>query len=280
MKVLIFGKGYVARQFKDYLGDAAVISDLRIEDYSSLVEELKAQKPDVVLNCAGKTGRPNVDWCETHKSETLFGNVTVPLLLARACEELELYFVHVGSGCVYTGDKDGSGFTEEDTPNFDGSFYSRTKAWSEEILKEFDVLQLRLRMPLDGRPGPRNFVTKITKYPKVISVTNSISVMEDFIPASVELMKRRATGIYNMTNPGGIDHEAILNLYQEIVDPSYEYELMSLEELEAVTCAGRSNCVLNTDKLAAEGVIMRPVEEAVRSALQSYKQHLESDEHA
>ena len=54
-----------------------------------MVEEVT---PDVVINCAGKTGRPNVDWCEDHKEETVRANVTGPLILLDECrKQLEKY---------------------------------------------------------------------------------------------------------------------------------------------------------------------------------------------
>lgn len=275
MKILIFGKGYIAGKFKAHFGEEAQISDLRIEDLSSVKAELEVQKPDVTVNCAGKTGRPNVDWCEDHKMETLFGNVTAPLILARACEDLGIYMVHVGSGCVYEGYKDGIGFCEEDPPNFAGSYYSRTKAWSEAMLKDFNILQLRLRMPFDSIPSERNFITKITKYSKVISVPNSISVLEDFMKAAHALIERRTTGVYNVTNPGTIDHKTILDMYIELVDPAYKYELFSVEEMEKITKAKRSNCGLSVSKLEEEGIHLRPVEVAVRESLVEYKKNLE-----
>lgn len=274
MKVLIFGKGYVAHHFLNHYGEKATISNVRIEDYSAIKAELEAQRPDVVINCAGKTGRPNVDWCEDHKMETLTSNVTAPLILAQACFDLGMYMVHVGSGCVYEGYNDGEGFTEDDEPNFDGSFYSRTKAWSEAALKELPVLQLRLRMPLDGMPGPRNFVTKITKYDKVINIPNSISVMEDFLMAADALIAKGATGIFNMTNPGTIDHATILDIYKELVDPTFNYEVFSVEEMNKITKAKRSNCGLSSKKLASEGIHMRPAEEAVRAALTEYAENV------
>jgi dTDP-4-dehydrorhamnose reductase len=275
MKMLIFGKGYIANKFKDHFGEEAEISNLRVEDMSSLRAELERARPQVVVNCAGKTGKPNVDWCEDHKMETLFSNVVVPVLLARACEELGLYMVHIGSGCVYEGYKGGQGYSEEDDPNFDGSYYSRTKAWSEQMLKDFPVLQLRLRMPFDSIPGERNFVTKITRYPKVISVPNSISVLEDFMKAADALIHQKATGVYNVTNPGTIDHKTILDMYIELVDPNYRYELFSLEEMEKITKARRSNCGLSAQKLEDAGIHLRPVEQAVRESLVEYKKNLE-----
>ncbi|QQR55292.1 sugar nucleotide-binding protein [Candidatus Peregrinibacteria bacterium] len=275
MKILIFGQGYIAQHFLEAFAPEAVISKVRIEDYSSVKAELEAQKPEVVVNCAGKTGRPNVDWCEDHKMETLFSNAVAPVILARACEALGLYMVHIGSGCVYEGYKNGEGYSEEDTPNFEGSYYSRTKAWSERMLKDFEVLQLRLRMPFDSVPGERNFITKILKYPKVISVPNSISVLEDFMKAAKVLIQKRATGIYNVTNPGVITHKEILDLYIELVDPEYRYELFTVEEMEKLTRARRSNCGLSVKKLESEGIHLRPIAQAIRESLILYRQYLE-----
>lgn len=274
--MLIFGQGYIAHKFKDFFGADAEISTVRIEDFSTVKAELQAKKPDVVVNCAGKTGRPNVDWCEDHKMETAFSNVVAPMILARACEELGMYMVHIGSGCVYEGYNDGKGWSEEDAPNFAGSYYSRTKAWSETMLKDFPILQLRLRMPFDSIPSERNFITKIVKYNKVISVPNSISVLEDFLIAAKTLIEKKATGVFNVTNPGVITHQEILDIYKELVDPTYNYTLFSIEEMEKITKAKRSNCGLSVAKLEANGIHLRPVAEAVRASLVEYRKHLEN----
>ena len=272
MKIIITGaRGYLGQHFQKFLsdqGETVIPSHTDIGNLEQVRTELKENQPDIVLNCAGKTGRPNVDWCETHQAETLYANVTGPLILLQACIESNIRLVHLGSGCVYDGDNHGNGFSEMDAPNFDGSFYSRTKAWSERMLFEFPVLQLRLRMPIDANAGERNFISKILKYEKVINVPNSMTVIEDFLPAAYELMKRNKIGIYNMTNPGQIDHKTILNLYKEVVNPDYTYTLMSVEEMyEKYACAGRSNCLLNTDKLASEGIRMRPIKDAIRDCL-------------
>jgi len=184
-----------------------------------------------------------------------------------------VFFAHVGSGCVYDGDNGGAGYGEDDPPNFFGSYYSRTKLWSEQALRELPVLLLRLRMPIDGMPGPRNLITKLAGYGKVISIPNSVSVLDDFLPAAIELVRRRRTGIYNLTNPGAIVHPRILELYREIVDPSLVFETISMENLGGRVKTGRSNCVLSTVKIEREGIRLRPVEEAVRSAMVEYRKH-------
>jgi dTDP-4-dehydrorhamnose reductase len=255
----------------------AVITPANIADPAAVNAVLDEHKPDAVINCAGKTGRPNVDWCETNKEATLASNVHGPLTLARACKERNLHLTHIGSGCVYTGDNNGKGYAEDDPPNFFGSFYSMTKILSEHGLKGFPVLQLRLRMPLDSVPGPRNFITKITSYSKVISVPNSISVMSDFLDAATALLQRRKTGVYNLTNPGAIAHDEILAMYKEIVNPAHTYQRISMQELDTMTKASRSNCILSTKKLENEGIVLPPVRDAVRNALYEYKQHLLKD---
>ena len=63
--------------------------------------------------------KPNVDACEVHKAECLAGNAVLPGTIAQACEAANVPWGHVSSGCIYTGSRpDGSGFTEEDAPNF------------------------------------------------------------------------------------------------------------------------------------------------------------------
>lgn len=82
---------------------------------------------------------------------------------------------YYGTGCIFHYDDEftensGKGFTEADTPNFTGSYYSYTKAMVESLLKEYpNVLTLRVRMPIVADlVYPRNFITKIIKYDKVI----------------------------------------------------------------------------------------------------------------
>lgn len=76
-----------------------------------------------------------------------------------------------------------------------------------------------------------------------------------------------------MTNPGAITFPRILDLYKEIVDPSLTYEIVTPEQVNAMMKVGRTDCVLSTDKLAARGIVMPPVEKAVRRTLKIYAQH-------
>ncbi|MFH0851926.1 MAG: sugar nucleotide-binding protein [Candidatus Peregrinibacteria bacterium] len=212
MRILLFGgRGYLAHKFLSIYPDT-ILSDADIADPQAVARVLDEARPDVVINTAGKTGVPNVDWCEDHKRETLRSNVTGPLVLLEECAKRGIYWVHLSSGCVYEGDNGGKGYTEEDGPNFTGSFYSRTKAWSEKTLREFPVLILRLRMPFDGVLHPRNLISKLAKFERVLDVENSITCLTDFLAAARLLINRRATGVYNIVNEEAISPYRIMEL--------------------------------------------------------------------
>lgn len=276
MKTLLFGsRGYLGEQFKlAFPGILTPSAD--IADAKAVAQILDQEKPDVVINCAGKTGRPNVDWCEDHKEETVHSNVTGALVLAEECLKRGVFLAHLSSGCIYTGDNGGKGFSETDPPNFDGSFYSRTKAWSDRILSEFPVLILRIRMPFDGSPNDRNLIMKLRKYPRVLDEANSLTYLPEFTAAAKLLIEKKSTGIFNVVNDGAISPYRIMELYREIVDPSHKFERLTAEHLGEVVKAGRSNCVLSTAKARSAGVILSPAEDVVRVALQSLKTSLKA----
>jgi len=69
------------------------------------------------------------------------------------------------------------------------------------LLEPFDVLQLRIRMPILSKRNPRNFIDKIAKYSHVINEGNSVTVVDDMLQAMKVLIEQKVTGIMNMVNP-------------------------------------------------------------------------------
>lgn len=273
-RTLIFGAGWLGYKFKDYLDAELSLAD--ITSRPAVEEELERFKPEVVISAAGKTGRPNIDWCEEHKLETLSSNVLGPLVLLQACLGRDIFLTHLSSGCIFNGQAPrSSGFTEEDEVS-PPSFYSWTKAKADELLKKFPVLILRLRMPVDKKPHPRNLITKLAGYPKIIDVENSLTVVEDLLYAADELIKKRRTGIYHVVNPGRVRHREIMAWYKELVDSQHDYEIIKPEALLelGLAKAGRSNCVLDTSKLEGEGIKLPEVKERLRDYLKEYKKYL------
>ena len=266
-RILIFGgNGFMGQNIAAlYPGSHPVGVD--IADSQAVTRALDEIRPDIVINCAGKTGRPNIDWCEDHKIETLRSNVTGALVVLEECMKRNLYLVHFSSGCIYEGDKGGEGFTEEDPPNYLGSYYSRTKAWIDQIMRDFPVLTLRMRMPFDGSLSDRNLIMKLRKYSRVLTEPNSITHLPDFFRAMTALIAKRATGIYNIVNEGMISPFEIMTRYRERVAPSHTFEPLLLDHLGEVAKAGRSNCRLSAAKLRSQGIQMPPVHDAIEKAL-------------
>ncbi|KAF5967097.1 dTDP-glucose 4 6-dehydratase [Fusarium coicis] len=277
------GHGWIAGLLKDLLlrqGKEVYTTTIRMEDRENVAKALEVLKPTHVLNAAGCTGRPNVDWCEDNKAQTVISNVIGTLTLADECSRRDIHCTVFATGCIYQYDEEhpvgGKGFKESDAPNFDGSFYSMTKAHVEPILASFDnILILRLRMPVSDDLNPRNFVTKISQYEFVVDIPNSNTILHDLLPASIILAESRDTGVYNFTNPGAISHNEVLGLFKEIVRPGLTWKNFSVEEQAKVIKAGRSNCQLDSTKLVKRmkgyGYEIPEVHEAYRQCFERMK---------
>ncbi|RCI07987.1 hypothetical protein L249_7833 [Ophiocordyceps polyrhachis-furcata BCC 54312] len=281
-RFLIWGaNGWIAGQLRVLLEAQAkdvFTTTVRMEDREAVMQELARVTPTHVINAAGCTGRPNVDWCEDNKEATVRSNAIGILNLADCCFQAGcLHCTVFATGCIYQYDDEhpigGPGYTEEDEPNFRDSFYSLTKSHVEPILKSYgNCLILRLRMPVSDDLHPRNFVSKIASYSRVVNIPNSNSVLHDLLPAAIVLAENREVGVYNFTNPGAISHNEVLDLFRDIVRPGLTYENFSLEEQAKVLKAGRSNCELDATKLVAKlgelGVDVPEIHDAYRQCFE------------
>ena len=272
MKIVIFGAGFLGHRLaRDLPG--ATLEPCDISDRAAVLEVLRRSSPDAVVNAAGKTGRPNVDWCETHQPETYHSNVVGPLVLAQACLERGTYLLHMASGCIFYGEPPRpEGWGEDDFAN-PTAFYSRTKYAADLVLSRLPNVGIaRLRMPIDDLPGPRNLITKLAGYKQVIDVQNSVTVVEDLVAVVAGLVERRATGIFHATNPGIMRHRDLLSLYREYVDEEHSCTFIRDEELveKGLATRGRSNAILASTRLGELGLRMRPIGTALRDVMKKY----------
>ncbi|PWB38294.1 MAG: hypothetical protein C3F02_04795 [Parcubacteria group bacterium] len=277
MKILIIGKGYLGQRCADSWPDA-VISDKFIKNTEDVLELLDQHQPDVVLNAAGIVGKPNVDWCETHQAETIEGNAILPIIIARACQQKNVYLLHMGTGCIFYGaSPHGGPWTEDDFAN-PVAVYTRSKYAADLVLATMPNIGIaRIRMPLDCFSHPANLINKLTSFEKIVDVENSLTVVEDMINVFHALLEKKAVGIFHVTNPGSIKHREILALYEELVDPKHHNEWIAEEDLQKLGLAKkkRSNNIMTSLNLPKYGITMRPVKEAVRDVLQKYKNQIQ-----
>lgn len=287
MIYLLGGSGYVGQAYQALLTRKGIpFRNLRRADVdytnpATLLAALRADRPEFLINAAGYTGKPNVDACELHKHECLFGNAVLPGIIADACAAAGVPWGHVSSGCIYTGARpDGSGFTETDAPNFtfrqnNCSFYSGTKALGEEVLAgKPDLYIWRLRIPFNEVDNPRNYLTKLLRYNTLLEATNSISQLEEFVAATFACWEKRVPfGLYNVTNPGRITTHEVVDLIKKTGVSNKDFVFFKDESdfMQRAAKTPRSNCVMDSSKLASVGIQMTEVHAAVERDLKRWR---------
>jgi dTDP-4-dehydrorhamnose reductase len=315
MIFLLGASGYVGSAFQRELVRRGLpheaISRVRLDytNFRTLVEALKQHRPKLVIHCGGFTGKPNVDACETARSETILGNIVLAQTVAQACDAAGVRLGAVSSGCIYSGAKvrpdDGTwtirqdlnapdlagplgsrsatirGFSEDDAPNFTlengSSFYSGTKAIAEKTLLDFPTTYLwRLRIPFEERDHPRNYLSKLQTYPKLYQNWNSLSHLGDFVSTCLEIWQADLPGgPYNVVNPGYVSTREVVALIRKLRRPNWEPNFWrdDAEFYREGARAQRSNCLLESEKLARAGIKMRDVETALTDCLEHWKQN-------
>lgn len=132
------------------------------------------------------------------------------------------------------------------------------------------ILNIRIRMPIVGEEHPRNFITKITKYDKICSIPNSMTVLPELLPIVLDMMISNTVGTINLTNPGTISHNEILELYKEYVNPKFTWKNFTIEEQRQILASERSNNFLDTTKLQNFAPTVRPIKQAIKELLMRY----------
>lgn len=276
MRVLLLGSnGYIGSEFLNQL----LRKNHSVLCISSRNINKNIHPIDIIINCAGFTGKPNVDQGELKKAECIEGNILVPIKLEHLAKINKVPLVHISSGCIYTGNNNGKGFSEEDLPNFsfehnNCSFYSGTKALVEKHLDLSSSYIFRLRIPFDSYASPRNYITKLLTYPKLVNVENSFSHREDFVRICIESIEKKIPyGIYNVTNTGSLTTENIVDmLVKHGFKKGSTFQFISEKEFySSVAQSPRSNCVLDNSKILSTGINLRNIEDAFEEAITNYK---------
>ncbi|OQX15213.1 MAG: hypothetical protein BWK80_41170 [Desulfobacteraceae bacterium IS3] len=305
--ILIGSSGYIGKKIHEEILRRKIgclpLRGIDVLDASGAVLEKAVcdYTPDFVFCAAGYTGKPNVDACEYHKAECMAGNAVLPGIVKQVCDRNSLKWGHISSGCIFTGNTDeGSGFTETDPPNFsfrqdNCSFYSGCKALGEEALGYGCKIQngksawvsdgletgyvWRIRIPFEAGNNPRNYISKVMAYKKLLDAENSITDLGEAVPVMVDMaVSDAATGIYNVTQPGSVTTRQLVGWIQEsplgatLTKQGKEFMFFSSDEdfYRTAAQAPRSNCVLDTSKIQKAGFGLRPVEIAVRECLEKW----------
>ena len=281
MKWLVFGsKGWIGQQVVTLLteqGETVIHAQSRADNEIAVKKELLEVNPDRVISLIGRTYGPGfttIDYLEQKGKliENLTDNLYGPMVLAMLCATHGYHLTYLGTGCIFNGYEGdtGNGYSEDAKPDFYGSSYSATKGITDRLMHFFDnvVLNCRIRMPIVSFEHGRNFITKIMTYKKIRSTPNSMTVLPELLPIMIDMAKKKVTGTINLTNSNCITHNEILEMVKEIYDPNFTWENFTIEEQDKILLAGRSNNLLNTDKLQQLYPNVLPIKESVRKIIQ------------
>lgn len=298
MKWLIWGaRGWIGEMVCKLLrddGDEVVEATSRADDEDTVFYEIDRVKPDRMMCFIGRThggGYSTIDYLEQKGSLQINvrDNLYAPLCLAMMAKKCGVHFTYLGTGCIFeyenldTAAVSSSdeipelydGFKPESKPNFFGSSYSTVKGFTDRLMHILDeklgapVLNARIRMPIVSYHNERNLITKLTKYAKICSVPNSMTILDEMLPVLIKYAREERTGTVNLVNPGVITHNEILELYKQYVDPSFTYINFTLEDQAKILAGGRSNNYLEAN--FDESLNVSNIEDGVRRVMERWR---------
>lgn len=236
MNILVVGRGWTGKKVKTELQNRNHF--VCHASHMNVLNWLTEVSFDWVVNCAGVTGSPNVDACESDPTGTMRGNALFPIDLHRWCESAKVRLAHFSSGCIYQGE-----ITNVNAqPNYYGSIYSISKGISDMYLQTRAQVY-RIRMPFTGVDEPKNYLSKVLNYAKTGKLVdygqNSLTDLDEAVRMACNLIEQDApNGPYNLVNSGSVNMHELA----EILGITPEW--YTHEEFKLATVAGRSTCTI------------------------------------
>jgi dTDP-4-dehydrorhamnose reductase len=198
---------------------AVAHTDLDIADGRAVDETVRAQRPDVVVNCAAWT---DVDGAEDHEAEATRVNSEAAGVVAAAAAAVEASIVHPSSDYVFDGSK-GSTYVESD-PTGPLSAYGRSKLAGETSVAVANPKHFVVRSSwLFGIAG-RNFVETMlqlaSRQSEVLVVSDQVgcpTYTAHLADGIARLIEGEAYGIHHVAASGSCSW---FEFAQEIFDQS------------------------------------------------------------
>ena len=133
-------------------------------------------------------------------------------------------------------------------------------------------------MPIDEGLSDRSFVGKLIKYAKagnpMLSMPNSVTFLDDLAMAIIGLAEKGQTGTFNIVSPGVIDAKNVLTLWANHIEPEIKPDWKEADEVLGTLKAGRSNCILSTEKLAGEGIVFEDAFRKLEMVIKAHKEKI------
>ena len=97
-----------------------------------------------------------------------------------------------------------------------------------------------------------------------------MTVLPELLPLVLDMKTNKLTGTINLTNPGLISHNEILQMYKDNVNSEFTWKNFTIEEQHEILASKRSNNYLNTTKLESLYPNVNNIKDAVKKCLEQY----------
>lgn len=176
-----------------------------LTDQKSLQKLIDSKNWEAVVNAAAYTA---VDRAESEQDLAQAVNAEAPGIMARACAQNNIPFIHISTDYVFDGSADRP-YKEEDSIN-PLSVYGRTKAEGEKAVMDAGGRAVILRTSWVYAPEGKNFVSTMLKLGQereelriVSDQTGAPTSAADIADGIMSILSRfEATGIFHMTAGG------------------------------------------------------------------------------
>ncbi len=276
MRILIVGAGgrlgsALLRRFRsDFDVRGFTHSEIDLADGVELEEVLKAQRFDLLINCAAMT---NVDLCEGQPDDAFDINARAPELMAQVCEGKKARLIHFSTDYVFDGRKK-TPYAEDD-PAEPLSVYGESKREGEANVLSVNERNLVIRVSWVFGPDRASFIDNVIS--RAIEQSEVAAVADKFsAPTYTEDI---ATTLPRLFEVGGLLHfsnggECSWQEYAQFALETCAAEGVSLKttlvrplmmsEMKNFIARRPAYTVLSTDRLAETiGHRPRPWREAV-----------------
>jgi len=219
-RILITGCGGMLgesfyRLFSDYYHVRATdidtnepwLSFLDVRDSVALEREIRDFRPHFIFNLAALT---DLEYCETHKKETLETNTGAVKHLAYLATDYGCTLIQISTAGIFDGKK--TIYDDGDRPH-PLSIYGKTKYWAEQVVHKYcrQSFIFRAGWMMGGGKKDKKFVNKILR--QIQEGKKDLHVVTDLYGSptytvnmaynALRMIRTRYYGTYNMVCSGG-----------------------------------------------------------------------------
>jgi len=197
MKIVVVGNGYIGQCYAKYGGYDVISSDQFRFDGKNFDELCKhISKYDVVINAVAKT---DTRWTERRENfhDLWLTNVVFVGLLSEWCNKNSKKFVHLSTIDLY-GNQHDITKTIEDQRDLDLRTEYRLSKYASERMCHDDDLILRIRLPFDDTPHPKNLLVKLQKFNKFYRLASGYTYTKDLVKVTKILLESKENGVFNI----------------------------------------------------------------------------------